>query len=296
MGMISFRQPFFKMPRGTTLTIEERAKILAYRDSGKKIREIAAKLNRNKKTICNFLKDTDNYGKNLRSGRPPIIDNRDIRAIKRLAVNKSISPSQIRLQLSLPITTRRIQQILNNDANLKYQKRLHEPKLLPRHKAKRLEFAEHHKFWEEQWKFIIFSDEKKFNLDGPDGCQKYWRDLRTERETRYSRNFQGGSLMVWAAFGYHGKSPMCFISHKMNSEKYVELLDDVLINFGEIILGDNWTFQQDNAAIHNAAITKEFLKSRNIPLMEWPAISPDLNPMENLWGILVQKLYQWSAV
>uniref|UniRef100_A0A182S088 Uncharacterized protein n=1 Tax=Anopheles funestus TaxID=62324 RepID=A0A182S088_ANOFN len=47
-----------------------------------------------------------------------------------------------------------------------------------------------------QWDTVIFSDEKKFNLDGPDGFIGYWRDLRKEPEYFSRDNFGGGSLMT----------------------------------------------------------------------------------------------------
>lgn len=53
---------------------------------------------------------------------------------------------------------------------------------------------------------------------------------------------------------------MCFISHKMNAENYVELLDSVLIEFAEENYGNNFTFQQDNAPIHTARTTNKFFE------------------------------------
>lgn len=50
--------------------------------------------------------------------------------------------------------------------------------------------------WADQWKRVIFSDEKKVNLDGPDGLNYYWHDLRNEKEIKMSRNFGGGAVMV----------------------------------------------------------------------------------------------------
>lgn len=49
---------------------------------------------------------------------------------------------------------------------------------------------------------VMFSDEKKWNLDGPDGFDGYWRDLRKEPQYFSKRNFGSGSLMVWGAISY----------------------------------------------------------------------------------------------
>ncbi|POM74340.1 transposable element Tc3 Transposase putative [Phytophthora palmivora] len=46
------------------------------------------------------------------------------------------------------------------------------------------------------WDSITFSDEKKWNLDGPDGFQHYWRDLRKEPRHTKRRQAGGGSVMM----------------------------------------------------------------------------------------------------
>lgn len=85
-------------------------------------------------------------------------------------------------------------------------------------------FAEEHMSWTSEWNKVMFSDEKKFNLDGPDGLQYYWNDLRTEEQVRMSRNFGGGGVMIWAAFCFKGRSKIAWIRTKMNSESYTEEL------------------------------------------------------------------------
>jgi hypothetical protein len=44
-----------------------------------------------------------------------------------------------------------------------------------------------------------------------------------------SRNFGGETLMIWAAFSYNSKTPICKISTRMNADKYIDLLEDILI-------------------------------------------------------------------
>ena len=50
------------------------------------------------------------------------------------------------------------------------------PPLTEAHKIKRIDFAKKHLMWREEWANIIFTDEKKFNLDGSDGYKCYWHN------------------------------------------------------------------------------------------------------------------------
>ena len=64
------------------------------------------------------------------------------------------------------------------------------------------------------------------------------------------------------------------------------MLNDIsLAKEGRRLCGEEWIFQQDNAAIHHASITKKYLLEQKIRLLDHPACSPDLNPIENFVGI-----------
>ena len=63
----------------------------------------------------------------------------------------------------------------------------------------------------EKWMTIIFSDVKKFNLDGHDGIQCYYHDLRTEEKVFSKRQFGGESDMIWGAFSANGKAELVVV-------------------------------------------------------------------------------------
>ena len=123
---------------------------------------------------------------------------------------------------------------------------------------------------------MVFLDEKKFNLDGPDRFAYYWHDIRREEKLFSRRQGGGGSVMVWGAFCFHGKSELAFVGSHMNLTKYCEVLKSYLIPAASSIYRDGYIFQQDNASILVSRETKEWLESKDIQVLPWPAKSPDL--------------------
>ena len=75
----------------------------------------------------------------------------------------------------------------------------------------------------------------------------------------------------------------------MDAEFYVKILTEKL-NEMRSIRGINWELQLDNDSIHKSKLAQEYLKKHKITILEWPQYLPDLNPIENIWRIMVGKL------
>ena len=113
------------MPRGPHLTDFERGQILAYRDQNLNHSDIARKIDRDRSVVSMFLRDHENYGKKRSPGRKPKVTKRDVRHILRDANGGNMTANQIRAKNNLPISKRRVQQIISSSENLEYKKRKH---------------------------------------------------------------------------------------------------------------------------------------------------------------------------
>lgn len=129
------------MPRGTYLSEQEKGKILAYRECDVGIREIARRLNRSHHVVLNFLKNPHGYGNNKKGGPKKKLSGRTQRRIIKAASNSLKSLNQIKTELSLDVSRSTVWRCLKDSPYIQRQKLKQAPRLLPRHKEARLQFA-----------------------------------------------------------------------------------------------------------------------------------------------------------
>lgn len=201
--------------------------------------------------------------------------------------------SLVNQQHNIKLSYVTVKRILNSN-NLKAFSPIKKPFLSPNNINRRFDIS---KTWIKMpikdVKKIIFSDETKFNLHFSNGKVKVWREPGTGLESDnllswFKRN--GNGIMVWGCFSYYGVGRIVFIDGVMDAPLYCSILADNLKESVRSMGIDDFIFQQDNDPKHTSRLAKEFFAENNIKLLSWPAQSSDMNPIENLWGLLKEKI------
>ena len=96
--------------------------------------------------------------------------------------------------------------------------------------------------------------------------------------------------MVWECFSALGTGPIHKINGVMDCFVYKDIMEDVMLPHAEWEMPLKWIFQQDNDPKHTSKVVKQWFKDKNKTIIEWPAQSSDLNPIENLWEIIDYKI------
>ncbi len=95
------------------------------------------------------------------------------------------------------------------------------------------------------------------------------------------------SVMIWAAMSSAGVGTLCFLKFTVNAPIYRKILEHFMLPSADKLYGDaDFVFKQDLALAHTAKGTKNWFNDHGVTVLDWPANSSDLNPIDNQWGIV----------
>ena len=172
-----------------------------------------------------------------------------------------------------------------------------DPILNHRRMAACLAWANQYGDWTaEQWNQVVFSDETAINIT-------------TERRTLVRRGRGAATrlshatahrpfmikVMFWGCITAEGPGPLVVVEDNMNAARYLETLQNAALPFLQQNGLANILWQHDNAPCHKARVVTGWLADNQVQVLPWPAFSPDMNAIENIWSILKRKVHQQAT-
>ncbi len=149
-------------------------------------------------------------------------------------------------------------------------------------------FSKAHLKWNVwKWKSVLWSNECKFDILVGDHRRRVFRaEEEGDLPACYQCSVQKPAyLMIWGCIRAYVWAA-CILEGTLNAGRYIKILEHHM-------LPSRWhVFQQDNAKPHTAAITTAWIRNRRVQVVNWPACSPDLSPIENIWRIITRKIRQ----
>lgn len=233
-----------------------------------------------------------------RSGRPRVTDVRGDRKLYRIVkTNRRQSLQDITSTFNrnegTHLSKRTVRRRLHQEGYRrgKIQKTLTISKV---NRQRRILWCRGKRHWKsEQWQKVIFSDETQVVI-GQNNSVSLWRKT-SEKWKPYCLNQRKTpvkvSCMFWGCITYDGIGVIVPVDGNLNSTKYIELLDFHLWPVIAKVFGNRpFIFQDDNATPHCSRQTNTWKQENGIQKFNWPAQSPDLNIIENVWRCIKIKM------
>ena len=276
------------MPR---LTDAQRNQAIGMPRAGLNVTNVARQMGCTRQTIHslrNKFNITGSVRDLARSGRPPVTTLRDDRMITLTHLRNCFLPATVTARRYGVHPQTIINRLRKNPRPIRARRPYTGQILTGHHRVARLMWARRHlNFTRRQWQTVLFSDESRFRVSHADGQVRTYR-RKNERLAdcciREVDRYGGGSVMVWGGIMGNQKTDLVIVRGNLNAQRYINILNNTMLPF----LRNNapGIFQHDNARPHTARVTRDFLAQNNVNVLPWPAVSPDLNPIEHIWDEL----------